>query len=308
MDSDGYIYIEVLDKCIFFSLDKERYTPYTTFKGSFIIPQNCEEIVSIEFFIDDVSVHYGSVDMAKMTFKEGNYRLDISSRSYTLALGLNQPIPQTNFAVSLDNLLSRNVSLANITCQDGTKTIDYIYVLENSTLWDAIVAYSLKAYGTYPFIYKTNEVRVTAPPDSISRGYDTQNIVESYNVSTLSNLISSIHMKDIDDTYNSYNLDNHYAISRDIIRHKLISLDMQWLADTNMALTSRVNFAQRGTKQNGIKVLGYDGEELFDKFTYNFEGVSNDECIIHKLNISGSNNIVYTTMYQYDDAYRNLQG
>ncbi len=306
MDSSGNISLADLDKCIFFSIDKERYTPYSSFNGSFITSDYYEEIISIEFFIDDYFVHYGSIDKAKMTFKEGNYRLDISSRSYTLALGLNQPTPQINPSVTLDNLLSRNVFLNNVTCEENTREVNYIYVLENSTLWDAVVAYSLKAYGTYPFVYQTNEVRVTRPQNNVSRTYGNE-VLEVYNVSTLSNLISDIHMKDTQGNYDQYNLDNPYAIERDVIRHKQIPLDMQWLSNPIIALSSRINYSQRGAKRKGIKVLGYLSEELFDEFTYYFNNEVIENCIIHKLNITGKNNIVYTTMYQYDDVYKDLQ-
>lgn len=292
-----------LSKCIYFTIDKERYTPYTTFKGSFIVKYNYEEIISINFLINGTAVHYGSIDIARTTYYAGNYRLDITSRSYTLALGLNQPIPQINSSVTLSNLLSRNVSLKNVTCETGTKSINYIYVLENSTLWDAVVAYSLKAYGKYPYIYKTNEIRINAPSSVKTRNYSKVDVVEIYNGSTLSNLISHIHMKDTEDNYETYNLTDSYATSRDIIRHKQIPLDMQWLADTDMALQSRIDFAKRGTKYNGIKSLGYSGEELFDKFTYtDFYNVSKTGTI-HKLNITGRNNNIYTTMFEYTDAY-----
>lgn len=292
-----------LDKCIYFSLDKERYTPYTCFNGTFMIPEYYEEVISIKFYIDDNELHYGSVDMSKMTFKKGYYRLDISSRSYTLSLGLNQPKPQINSSVSLSNLLSRNVTLKNISCEEDTKTINYIYVLENSTLWDAVVAYSLKAYGTYPFVYKTNEIRVTVPSNAVSRDYAINSVIEKYNGSSLSNLISHIHMRDTDGNYETYNLSDNYAIFRDIIKHKQIPLDKQWLADTDKALTSRINYAKRAAKYKGMKVIGYSGEELFDKFTYKYGDQTYTNSTIHRLNISGSNNTVYTTMYQYIDAY-----
>ena len=304
MNSKGVISTVTLDKCINFSLDKERYTPYTSFKGSFIIPIYYEEIFSIKFIIDGTAVHYGSVDRAKMTFKKEFYRLDISSRSYTLALGLNQPKPQVNLDVSLSNLLSRNVTLKNITYETGTTTINYIYVLENSTLWDAVVAYALKAYNKYPYIYKTNEIRINVPSGAKSRSYDDSSIIEVYNGSTLSNLISHIHMRDTDGNYEAYNIIDDYAVSRDIIRHKQIPLDMQWLSNTNKALTTRVNYSKRGTKYRGIKILGYSGEELFDKFVYNFGSSENQSGTIHKLNISGKNNAIYTTMYEYVDAYK----
>lgn len=303
MNTDGTITTVRLNKCIYFNLDKERYTPYTSFKGTFIIPEYYEEVISVRFYIDNNEIHYGSIDMAKMTFKKGYYRLDIVSRSYTLALGLNQPKPQINSVVSLSNLLSRNVTLKNISCESGTKTINYIYVLENSTLWDAVVAYSLKAYGTYPYVYKTNQIRVTAPESPILRDYTGKPIIEKYNGSSLSNLISHIHMRDTDGNYETYNLINDYAVSRDIIKHKQIPMDKQWLADTNKALTSRIDYSKRAAKYRGIKVLGYSGEELFDKFTCEKGDFKFSSSPIHKLNISGSNNAVYTTMYEYIDAY-----
>ncbi len=303
MDSNQSVHTVTLYECIYFSVDKERYTPYTTFRGSFIIPQYYEEIISIRFIIDGVDVHYGSVDMAKMVFKNGNYRLDINSRSYTLALGLNQPKPEINSNVTLRNIIFSNVAVKNITYEGGTKAINYIYVLDNSTLWDAVVAYSIKAYGTYPFVYKTNEVRVNAPTSVISRDYYDNSLIEVYNGSTLSNLISDIHMRDTEGNYETYNLSDIYASARDIVRHKQIPLDKQWLDYTDIALTSRIDFAKRGTKFNGIKVLGYSGEELFDEFSYYLEDTSYTNCAIHKLNITGSNNVIYTTMYHYTDAY-----
>lgn len=305
MDSNGTISVVELNKCIYFSINKERYTPYTSFKGAFIIPEYYEEIISVKFAIDGADVHFGSVDMAKMTFKSGFYRLDISSRSYSLALGLNQPKPQINSSVTLDNLLSRNVALKNITYETGTKTVNYIYVLDNSTLWDAVVAYALKAYDKYPFIYKTNEIRINVPANAKLRSYDNNSIIEIYNGSTLSNLISHIHMRDTENNYETYNTTDEYAVSRDIIRHKQIPLDMQWLADTDKALTSRIDYSKRGTKYKGIKTLGYSGEELFDKFSYRFGSSANEGCTIHRLDISGSNNVIYTTMYEYEDAYKN---
>lgn len=303
MNSSGTISTYNLNDCIYFTIDKERYTPYTTFKGSFIVRNNYEEVISINFLINGTAVHYGSIDMARITHYAGNYRLDIASRSYTLALGLNQPIPQINSSVTLSNLLSRNVSLKNVTYETGTKSINYIYVLENSTLWDAVVAYSLKAYGKYPYIYKTNEIRINAPSSVKTRNYRNVDVVEIYSGSTLSNLISHIHMKDTEDNYETYNLTDSYATSRDIIRHKQIPLDMQWLADTDMALQSRIDFAKRGTKYKGIKSLGYSGEELFDKFTYTDFNNASKTGTIHKLNITGRNNNIYTTMFEYTDAY-----
>lgn len=303
MNNNGVISTVRLNKCIYFNLDKERYTPYTSFRGTFIIPEYYEEVISVDFYINDHELHYGSVDMAKMTFKKGYYRLDIASRSYTLALGLNQPKPQINSGVSLTNLMSRNVTLKNISCESDTKTINYIYVLENSTLWDAVVAYSLKAYGTYPFVYKTNQIRVTIPSITTSREYDMNSVIEKYNGSSLSNLISHIHMRDTDGNYEKYNLTDNYAVSRSIIKHKQIPMDKQWLSNTDMALKSRIDYSKRAAKYRGIKVLGYSGEELFDKFTYKHGTQTFRGSYIHRLNITGSNSTVYTTMYEYIDAY-----
>ncbi len=302
MSSDGIISKVNLNKCIYFNVNKERYTPYTSFNGSFIMSDPYEEIISIKFFIDGNVIHYGSVDSSRITLKNNCYRLDISSRSYTLALGLNQPKPQLNTNVSLSSLFSGNVQLKNITYEKDSIIVNYIYVLDNSTLWDAVVAYALKAYNRYPYIYKTNEVRVNLPTDAKTRNYN--NLIELFNGSTLSNLISHIHMRDTDGNYETYNITDDYSVSRDIIRHKQIPLDMQWLSSPDKALTTRINFAKRGTKYRGIKVLGYSGEELFDKFTYIHKSLGNQNCTIHKLNISGKNNVIYTTMYQYDDAYK----
>ena len=57
MNNNGVISTVRLNKCIYFNLDKERYTPYSSFSGTFIISEFYEEVISVDFYINDHELH-----------------------------------------------------------------------------------------------------------------------------------------------------------------------------------------------------------------------------------------------------------
>lgn len=286
-----------------FSFIKERYTPYTTLKLSCLLNKKLSNAVAIKFYIDSKLIHYGAIDTLENNMTDRSGIANISTRGFSLALGLNEPTPNINSNVNLTNLLSRNVSLPNVSVQSGTTTIGYIYVLENSTLWDAVVAYSLKAYSTYPYISGTNTIRVTVPSSVKTHSYTKRECISDIHGTDFTNIISHVHMADENGNYGIYNKTNDYAVQREYIRHKQTKLDKQWLADTSGALNKSINFSMRGNRYFGIKYKGYKGEDLMDNLKFPDENLLISVMPISKIKIIGNKNGVFTTVLSYVDNY-----
>lgn len=287
------------------SFVKEWYTPYTAVRLNIIsentIPDTCE----VRVFIDSKVIHQGIADkMESRKTSDGLYHISLYSRGYTAALGVNQPVPKINSNVNLNDILtSNNISFPNIPCEKNTKTVNYVYILDKDTIWDAIVTYTVKAYKNYPYIRGANTVMVQ-PPTSPGRFSYSDKVLELYSGVNLSNLISQINMKDYDGNYETYELKNTYASDRQVIRQSKINLDEQWLSEPQTALEKRIYYANRAARYKAVKVDGYNGEDLFDKMTAACWGVEEiTDRDIHKIEITADKKGVFTKLYTYYDSY-----
>ncbi|MCD8328949.1 MAG: hypothetical protein LUC25_07660 [Ruminococcus sp.] len=287
------------------SFNKEWYTPYSTLSITLLSDTALSDSNEITLIINSKIIHDGPIySLEAERQADGRFQISIYSKSYTAALGVNQPIPKINSDVNLEDILTSNITLPNISCEADTDTVNYVYILDKDTLWDAIVAYSIKAYDSYPFIRGANTVRVTPPDSGYSIfSYSSEVLTTSYGTN-LSNLISKINMKDFDESYETYELENTYATERDIIREKKINYDSQWLSEPEAALEKRVKYSNRATSYKAVKVLGYSGEDLFDKFTVQVDGSSFIRLKrIHRIHISANQNGIVTRLYTYFDSY-----
>ena len=72
-----------------------------------------------------------------MTLENGIARVQISSRGLTAMLLQNQLEPGLHTAMSLDRLMQEFVSFPKeITWESSTDTSNYLFVKENTSLWD----------------------------------------------------------------------------------------------------------------------------------------------------------------------------
>ena len=294
---------EILQDCVSFSFDKNRYIPYSSFSGRFILskPSLNGEAYGVSLLIDGKYVHTGAVDKLKVSTKDGATYLDITSRGYSLALSLNEPQPGMISNVNLSSLMEINTGCPLVSCQEGTPYANYIYVKEHSSIWDAMVAYTQKMYGTYPFIRDTNTVTCAVNMFS-SFLIPDEKVTERGEGSNFSRLVSHIHQKDINGTY--YNLEyvNYFAEPRLIVRHKYIGFDDQWASNMQAGLMHRSNFLMREVNYEYITYFGYQGEDIYD--LSGVESWPSDLRTIHRIVIKGSSGKgIQTTRYFFTDGY-----
>ncbi len=287
------------------SYDKEWYTPYSTLNITLLSETVLTDPNEVTVTINSKVIHDGPINaMESQKYSDGRFLINIYSKGYTAALGVNQPIPKINSNVNLNDVLTSNIILPKITCESNTKKVNYIYILDKDTLWDAVVTYTIKAYGSYPYIRNANTVMATPPEAGYSTFTYTHDVLTTSYGTNLSNLISQINMKDYDDSYDTYELKNTYATDRSVIRETKINSDKQWLSDPETALKKRIYYSNRATKYRAVKISGYHGEDLFDKFTVKLQqGTFLALRRIHRIHIAANKNGVFTKLYTYYDSY-----
>lgn len=285
--------------------EKEWYTPYSSLSITLLSETSLTDPNEVKVAFNSKIIHDGPIyNMESQKYPDNRFLITIYSRGYTAALGVNQPVPKINSNVNLNDVLTSNITLPNITCEPNTKKVNYIYILDKDTLWDSVVTYTIKAYNNYPYIRNANTVMATPPESGYSKfSYSDDVLTTSYGVN-LSNLISKINMKDFDDTYDTYEMQNAYAINRSVIKETKINYDRQWLNDPQTALKKRIFYSNRAARYKSVKIQGYNGEDLFDKFTVNQSGnIFVSERRIHKIRITAGKSGIFTKLYTYFDSY-----
>lgn len=251
--------------CFYFRLVKDVYVPYVYFEGKFISSYDeIGEINRIEFWDSSKLLHQGLVDSIEITRSSGRRTISVKSKGFTSLLCQNQPEPGMMTDATVDKLLALYPEIPYIT-SDDSGSVNYIFIKDGSTVWDSICNLAFRQNRIYPYIMGTNTVKITP------RKYGNSNILpENYFISSgirhdFTKLISHIHMQDVDGNYNIYNKDNSAAVSRNIVRHKQIPLDRQFLYDPDSAPDYKLDFSMRGMIYNYMRFRGMYELELFDR-------------------------------------------
>lgn len=295
-----------LAECISMSFMKERYTPFSTFKGTFVVADDIGEIVDVEVRIDNLLIHKGLVDISEIKQLPSHRQVTISSRGYTFALGYNEIEAGLQYDLNLEGILTQKDILPNISYETPTKIVGYLYVKTHSSIWDSVVNLCLKSENDYPYIAYPNMIRFTKHLNPKVLNFSSMdNVIALSDGNDLSKVISHINMKDLSDSYDTYHEASQFALDRNIIRHRYIDLDKQWLANNNQGLIYRLNYGMRGGIFNSITYKGFNGEDLNDRFCISVVGFEKPEQYISKVEIFGSKKGLYTKLTAYKDAYCN---
>lgn len=284
---------------ISFHFIKDRYIPYTYARGKFISPMSLENTHEIVCFVNGKPVHQGIIDRLERTRVDGNWIYTFESRGYTLLLGQNEPVPKMNYDVNLTSLAQINTNIPRVTFQSGTDNVNYIYVKEKSTIWDAICAYAAKAYGTIPYIYTANQVRVT-PLCEKTHNYSKNLVTRSGNIADNRYMISHVNMAGTSGEYEYIDI-NKTAVSKNIIREKFYPLDKQWLYSPEKCLTNKLAFSNRRYNQKFFTYIGFNYEELFDKVYPSTQQYALGSCTIHRIEIEARDMEIFTTIFTFED-------
>lgn len=296
-DTDGICHSE--ETCFYFRYVKEIYTPYVYFECEFLGSSEQLPVTGrIEFFINDTLMHCGIVDSIELRRRSGQRTVHIKSKGFTSLLCQNQPEPGLMTDVTLSSVIQTFPDIPYITWENNL-TENYVYIKDGATVWDAICGLSFKATGRYPYINGTNEVRMTPPasPKTITIG--EENLLESGERHDFTRIISHIHMQDIQGGYNVYSKTNQSAVERNIIRHKQIPLDRQFLNNPDSALDYKLGYSMRGFVCSYIRYAGFNSEELFDRVKYS----NMPYRTIHSVELLFDGGKEITTLRMYNDSF-----
>ncbi|MDE7278505.1 MAG: hypothetical protein K2N26_02120 [Oscillospiraceae bacterium] len=254
----------VINKLVGFKCRKERYTPYSSLDVTVIGGEGISDVVEAKLSIGEKILHRGIMDSLTVTKSGGRTQLRLSSRGFSSMLAQNELAPGLMAGLSLNSLMSEKMIVPNVTWQNSSQTVRYIYVNEHDSQWSAIVSLSLSLNEDYPYIGAVNEVRLFPVNPKTIR---PENIFEEGHSGDYSKMVSHYHMKDVNGTY-SYNYTDGFATARGIVRHKYIAYDRQFVGLNDYGLLYRLSFTERGCKTKFLTYIGYNGEELRDKVTF----------------------------------------
>lgn len=289
----------VEEVCFYFRYTKEIYTPYVYFEGKYLSSANeISQINRIEFWIYKIMFHSGIVDSIDICRKDNRNVIHVKSKSFTSLLCQNQPEPGMLKDVDLAKLISTYSDIPYITCEDSAVE-NYINIKDGATVWDAICNLGFRQTGFYPYIEGANKVKITPKKFYRWNYYENKDVLAAGVNHDFTRIISHIHMQDVSGEYNVYNKANAEAVSRNIIRHKQIPLDRQFLYNPESALDYKLNYGMRGNVFYYIKYMGYNYEDLFDLFSYgNFSGKK-----VHKVDVVFNSGKLVTLLESYDDGF-----
>ncbi len=273
-----------------FRVEKERFTPYTSADVTFISDILSTQYKDISIYVNDFCVHFGLIDTLECCQKSDMITVKISSKSFTSLLIQNQPVPGMIYKVSLNSLMNDFVDIPNIQYENNDTVQNYIFLKDNCDLWDAVVNISYKIYGIYPYVRQSNYIRISIDED-VSDFSQLPDFITSRGVCLdYTKMVSDYHMQDIEGNYDSYSLKNQEAVLRNIIRHKQIPLDRQYLNNPEESMRNKLLFSMRGHHTEYIEYSGYRGEDILDY---------SDEKRIDKIIIKGSAYGIKTTLHNY---------
>ena len=109
-------------------------------------------------------------------------------------------------------------------------------------------------------------------------------------------------MADIEGNYGSYEFEDANVINRKIIRHKYFELDKQFLYNPEHALAYRDKLTDRAHFRYFCKYCGYNGEDLFDKVSFDYVS----QRRITSIEITGSSKGIFTELGVYYDGFVGL--
>lgn len=291
----------ILENCLSFSFEKELYMPFTKSSGRFFLPSAADfdvrNVMTVELYLDGILRHCGLPDNITIRPYAGGRIISFVSRGYTLLLMQNEPYPEINTNVTLKSLVERNMTVPQIVCEDPTPTERYIYVKEKSTVWDAVVAYSIKALGNYPYVRSTNTVCVNIGSRGVIN-YSSSTLIDEGRALDTSNILSDVHMID-EDLGVQYDAHDQDAEDIGIVRSKYYPLDKQWLYSPQTGLQAKLDYSNRAIKQSFFTYTGCLSEDIMDTI----QGTALNGLRISCIHTWGNKNGIFTTVSSYHDRY-----
>lgn len=294
---DGSTY--ELPQVVSFSLDKERYTPYSLLTGTFVGMCTPWQIKAVRFFYDGEEIHFGTADRIISRHENGSDLIVLRSYGMTKQLSQTQAEPGLISNPDLNTIISKS-NIYGVYCQGNTNTAEYVYIKEKTSLWDAARIYAMKAYNTAPFIRRLNTVVCSLESPEVF-DYERE-MFSSYEFSQyLDGLISDAYTNGLDNEWN-YHIENTFAKERLISKAKYYQRDLEWVYALEEQLKYNMYFADKARTRFCFTYAGYRGEDICDKANLpNVPTLENRE--IDRVRLYGSDKGIFTHIECYTDSY-----
>lgn len=285
-----------------FTFERERYRCYTVFNGVFAGDCTPEDIREVRFYLNGSLLHRGSPDRLITEQRGADHLIRVRSYSFTMCLGQNELEPGILTNANMVKLVQRcQTSMAYISVQSNTPDVNYVYVKEHTSLWEAMCVYTAKAYHSYPFIRNQNMVMCSlASPATYV--FANEKITEASKGVELSGLISDAYTVDNNDDWTITRTDS-FATQRHIARQRYYARDLEWAYDPVEGLKYHMGTAAGGRQYQQFTYEGFKGEQLCDLAYITAGAVRIGGKEIDFIRITGSEKGIFTTIRCYKDLY-----
>ncbi len=255
--------VSILQECIRFSLLRDRYLPFASMSAQFHTASELMPPVRVQLFIRQRLVHDGLVRHASAYRKGGQYYAEIQSRGFSSVLTKNQLVPGIHTDVTLDSLME-TYNLPHVTYQDNMQAIGYIYVKDNATMWDSVIAYNYKLNRGYPYVRVPNLLCVMPRTGGQPVPVPESSLLSAGSSIHTADMLSRIDMANAAGEYGTFTLSNPLAEQPGIVRVRQILFDKQFAHAPTEALRFRIAVGNRKFHARSFSYAGYCGEDLED--------------------------------------------
>ncbi|MGN0633577.1 MAG: hypothetical protein ACI4JW_06870 [Oscillospiraceae bacterium] len=293
--------IVTLERAVSFRFVKERYTPYSQLSGVFIGEVEPQEIKQVTFYLNGKVVHSGMADSVICEKSGGKRLVRIKSYGFSMLLGQNQAEPGIIGSPDLKAVITKCLPIYGVSYQTQTAAVNYVYINEKSSIWDAACVYAMKAYQNMPFIYGTNGIRCTRSGEKLFE-YVGDTILSVRKGISLTGVVSHAYTQDINGDW-VYSSENGFAVDRHITNQKYLARDKEWAYDMNKQLDYKIYNSEKGCVFSSFTYAGFKNEDLLDHASIVCGDFSLDDAEIDRVEVVGTKKGVYTTLSFYNDRF-----
>ncbi len=256
-----------LTDCISFSLIRDRYLPYSTLRARCIAQRNLYDYpCKAQFYLDGVLLHEGIIEQFTSDLRDSTRFVTIVSKGFSAALMHNQPKPGMYASATLDTLMTM-YNLPGVTYEQGVAESRYMFVKDNTSMWEMLRHYTFLLNGGTPYVTVPNHIRVTKKEAPAQFTVPASRVIHKGECTDLSRMISRVDMADASGEYGVYSMTNPEATARQLTRIKQILLDKQYLSDPEKALAFRIRHSMEKMHSEYVEYMGYCGEDIGDIVT-----------------------------------------
>lgn len=286
-------------RCLSAVLEREIYTPYSTLTAVFPASQADYGAVSrVGLVWNNHEIFLGLADSVTVFRRSGVRLVRVTSRTFTSLLTQNELEPGLHANLTFGQLVSGFYQFPHVTYEPDSRT-NYIFVKDGMSLWDSVSAFGYKITGKIPYTVN-NHIRMTPPEDPAVHTLTGAVITETGNVRETAKLISHYHMEDLEGNPNVYQQSNADALAAEIVRHKQIPFDRQFLSQIPDALSYRLRFSMRGWRAEYLEYAGFHNEQPGECMT-----LANvlQEAVICRVKMTFTERGIRTRLWTYRDQF-----